>query len=343
MSNNIHTQIHKKFILAGISLVTILLIGTAGYWFIGGKQYSLLDCLYMTTITISTIGYREVIDLSGNPAGRIFTIFIALSGIGVLFYIITNFTAFVVEGELKDTFWRKKMEKMAKNFNDHYIVCGIGNVGVHIVNELFDTKRPYVLVDIDKNSIDKLSESLRGQAFIETDATHESGLLKAGIKKAKGLFAVTGDDVHNLVICLTAKQLNPDVKIVARCNETENIEKMKKVGADSIVSPSFIGGLRMASEMIRPAVVSFLDKMLRDKEKNLRIEEITVPDSFIGKPISALNLNKYQHLLLLAIKTKDDLIHNPPDDYIIKSGNILIFMCTPEERLELKEIFHSHI
>jgi len=341
MSNNIYTQIHKKFIISGVGLVAILFIGTIGYWFIGGRQYSLLDCLYMTTITISTIGYREVIDLSNNPAGRVFTIFIALSGIGILFYIITNFTAFVVEGELKDTFWRKKMEKMAKNFNDHFIVCGIGNVGMHIVNELFATKRPYVLVDIDKNSIDKLSEELRNQAFIETDVTHDSGLLKAGIKKAKGLFAVTGDDVHNLVICLTAKQLNPDVKVIARCNEIENIEKMKKAGADSVISPSFIGGLRMVSEMIRPSVVSFLDLMLRDKEKNLRIEEISVPDSFVGKPISALNLKKYHYLLLLALKTKDDLIYNPSRDYILHSGDILIFMTTPEERQELKEIFYS--
>ena len=343
MINGIHPQIYRKFILAGMALATILVIGTIGYWFIGEKQYSFLDSFYMTIITISTIGYGEIIHLSGNPTGRVFTIFIALSGIGILFYIITNFTAFVVEGELKDSFWRKKMEKMAKNFKDHYIVCGIGIVGVHIVNELYATKRPYVVVDISRNNIEKLSETLRAEVFIEDDATDNNALLKAGIEKAKGLFAVTGDDNQNLVICLTAKQLNPDVRVVAECNEIKNNQKMMKAGADSVVSPSFIGGLRMASEMIRPTVVSFLDMMLRDKDKNLRIEEILVPDSFVGKRVSALNLKEFPSVLLLAIRTKDDLIYNPSKDYIIQHENTLIFMGTPEERQKFERILYPHI
>ncbi len=341
MADHRNTHIHKRFIVAGIALVAILCIGTVGYWFIGGEHGSFLDSLYMTVITISTIGYGEVVNLSGNPGGRIFTIFIALSGIGILFYIVTNFTAFAVEGELKDSFWRRKMEKMANKIKDHYIVCGMGIVGVHIANELHATKRSYVIVDTDKSNFEKLPEELQGQAFIEGDGTDNDTLLKAGVEKAKGLFAVTGDDNQNLVICLSAKQLNPRVKVVAESNEIKNDQKMRKAGADSVVSPSLIGGLRMASEMIRPTVVSFLDRMLRDKEKNLRIEEVSVADSFVGQKISELNLRRYSSVLLLAIRAGDDLIYNPSDNYIIQHENTLIFMSTPEEREKLEDIFAS--
>ena len=328
----------KKFIFAGIALGAVLSVGTIGYWFIGDKHHSLLDSLYMTIITISTIGYGEIISLTGNPGGRLFTIFVALSGIGVLFYMLTNFTAFVVEGELKDSFWRRKMEKMAGNLEDHFIVCGAGSVGAHIVNELDATKRPYVIVDVDKSNIEKLSKALRSQIIIEDDATDNSTLLRAGIDKAIGLFAVTGDDNQNLVICLTAKQLKPDVKVVAECYEIKNIEKMKKAGADAVVSPNFIGGLRMASEMVRPTVVSFLDMMLRDKEKNWRIEEMTVPSSFAGKPISAVDLGRCHSLLLLAVRTTDGVTYNPPADFVLEEGNSLIFMSTPEDKHRLGRI-----
>jgi voltage-gated potassium channel len=156
--------------------------------------------------------------------------------------------------------------------------------------------------------------------------------LKAGIEKAKGLFAVTGDDNQNLVVSLTAKQLNPNLRVVARCNEIKNSEKMKKAGADAIVSPTAIGGLRMASEMVRPTVVSFLDIMLRDREKSLRVEELPVPDSFVGKPVSALNLKRHADALLLAVKTGEDWVYNPSENYVITAENTLVFMTTPEGR-----------
>lgn len=341
MSDNISSQIYKRFIWAGLSLISVLIIGTTGYWFIGKGQYAVLDCLYMTVITIATIGYGEIIDMSGNPSGRVFTIFIALFGIGTLTYILSNFTAFIVEGELNETFRRRKMEKIIKKFKDHYIVCGIEGVGFHIVSELYDTKRPHVIVDIDRKKIEKILEMFHERVYIEGDATDSDTLLKAGIMEAKGLFAVSGDDNQNLVISLTAKQLNPNIRVVARCHDLKNMEKMKKAGADAVVSPTFIGGLRMASEMIRPTVVSFLDIMLRDKEKNLRVEEITVPEPFVGKTVADLQLKRYPNVLLLAVRTKDDWIFNPPDDYVIKPQNALIFMSTTQERQEIERIFST--
>jgi voltage-gated potassium channel len=329
------SRVYRKFIWAGAILLAIILAGTLGYWFIGGRQYSFVDTFYMTVITITTIGFEEVINLSGNPAGRIFTVFIAISGIGIMAYIVTNLTALIVEGELTRSFRRRRMEKTAASYRGHYIVCGLGRVGCYIASELHATNRPHVLVDINKNSIEKSLVSVEDEVFIEGDATDSDTLTRAGIENAAGLFAVTEDDNRNLVVSLTAKQLNPRLRVVARCNDTKNIQRTKRAGADAVVSPTAIGGLRMASEMVRPTAVSFLDIMLRDKEKNLRVEELSVPESFAGQPVSALNLKKFPRSLLLAIKTGQDWVYNPPDNYVIDRNSTLVVMTTPEERDDL--------
>ncbi len=335
------SEFYRRLIWAGIGLVLILVMGTIGYWLIGGREHSFVDALYMTVITITTIGFQEVIDLAGNPGGRVFTIFIAVCGIGVMLYFITNLTAFVVEGEVTESFRRRKMAKKASNSKDHYVICGTGEIGFHIVSELSATRRPHVIVDVNRRSIDRVLEAFPEEVFVEGDATDNNVLLKAGILKARGVFAVTGDDHHNLIVSLTAKHLNPNVRVVARCNEMKNQERMRKAGADAVVSPSLIGGLRMASEMIRPAAVSFLDVMLRT-EGNLRVEEVAVPHSFVGKTISALNLKEYRQILLLAVKTNGDWLYNPPDDYVLQPENTLIFMATPEGRFDLEKILRTH-
>jgi voltage-gated potassium channel len=327
--------IYRRFFWAGIILIAIILIGTVGYWFIGGRQYSFVDTLYMTVITITTVGFEEVINLSANPGGRIFTMFIAISGIGIMAYIVTNIAAVIVEGDLTQSFRRRRMEKIAGSYKDHYIVCGLGRVGRYIANELHNTKRPHVVVDVNRSNVESSLESLRDEVFIEGDATDSDILLRAGIEKAAGLFAVTGDDNQNLVVSLTAKQLNPKLRVVARCNDIRNSQKMKKAGADAVVSPCAIGGLRMASEMVRPTVVSFLDTMLRDTGMNLRVEELPVPESFVGRPISALNLKRFSHVLLLAVKTMGDWVYSPSENYVIDHKNTLVFMTTPEGRDEL--------
>jgi len=332
------SSIQKRFIWASIVIAAILLIGTFGYWLIGGKQYSLLDTLYMTVITVATIGYYEIIDLANNPGGRIFTMVIAVLGIGTFAYIFTNLTALMVEGELSKSFRRRRMERTIRNSKEHYIICGIGRVGFYILEELRATRRPHVTVDMDKCSIERALETFKDGVFIEGDATDTSVLARAGIERAKGIFAVTGDDNQNLVITLTAKQLRPGIRAVARCNEIRNSERMKKAGADAVVSPNYIGGLRMISEMIRPTAVSFLDTMLRDKEVNLRVEEVSVPDSFIGKTVSSLNLKRHPNLLLLAIKTREGWIYNPADDCTFGQESTLVFMATPEMRYELEAI-----
>jgi voltage-gated potassium channel len=329
---------YKKYIWCLGLLALIIITGAVGYWYIGEGAYSFFDGVYMTVITITTIGFGEIIDLSGNVGGRVFTMFIALSGIGVLAYILTNITANVVEGELTKSFRRRRMERAARKNKGHYIVCGIGWAGLHIVNELVETKRAHIIVEIDKTNIDKYLEIMPSEIFIQGDATDNDILTKAGIEKAAGLFAVTGDDNQNLVICLTSKHLNPSVRVVAQCNEMKNLNKMNRAGADAVVSPGYISGMRMASEMIRPTVVDFLDKMLRGKDENLRVEEIGVPRSFVGKALSAINLKKYPRTLLLAVNKGGEWVYNPSrNSYIIEPENKLIIMTTPEERTDIED------
>ncbi len=330
----------KRFILPAAILIAILLIGTIGYSLIGGSGYSLLDAIYMTVITIATIGYSEVIDLSNNPGGRVFTMLIAFTGIGVLAYIMSSLTAFIVEGELSRAFRRRRMENLAQTLKDHYIVCGIGLVGSNIVKELQITKRPYIVIDIAPEKADR-NNARQFEVVIEGDATDSDILNKASVGGAKGLFAVTSDDNMNLVICLTARHLNPRLRIVSQCNELKNSDKLKHAGADAVVSPGYIGGLRMASEMVRPKVVTFLDTMLRDSKGSVRVEEVEVPVSMAGVSLKALDLKRHRDALLLAIIGSCGWIYNPDEEYRLEAGNTLIFMTSVTDRIELTRVFQA--
>ena len=333
-------DIRKKIVWAMVVFGILLIVSTATYRFIGGPQYSLLDCLYMTMITISTVGFSEVIDLSDRPFGRLFTIFLALAGIGVFTYILSNFTASIVEGEINEAFRRRKMEKAIRRMRNHYIVCGVEGVGRHIISELHATQRPFVMVDSDPSTIEEILRVFPNQIFVEGDATDNAVQIKAGIENAEGIFAATGDDNDNLVITLTAKQLNPQAKVVTRCRDLRNLQKMRTAGADDVVFTTFLGGLRMASVMFRPTVVSFLDVMLRD-DANLRVEEVPVQESLEGKALSDLQLARYPGILLLAVKRGERWLYNPRRDELIQSGDTLIFMATPEQRGNVETLFAS--
>lgn len=332
---------YKRIFWAAIALLVVLFIGSLGYWLIGGRENSVVDVLYMTFITITTIGFQEVIDMASNGGGRVFTMVIAISGIGLIAYIATNITALLIEGELTNSFRSRKMEKEASNLENHYIICGIGGLGVHIINELNSTGRSYVIIEKDEDQVKKILNTYKDAIVIRGDATEDQILIKGGIKAARGVFAVTDDDNQNLVISLTAKNLHPEVKVVSRCNEAYNASKIRKAGADNVISPNEIGGLRMASEMIRPTVVSFLDIMLRDREMNLRVEEIDIPESFPESSIKSLGLKEHPNVLILAVREKGRWIYNPPGSYIVKHNDTLIYMGSEQARHDLQKIFHT--
>ena len=327
-------RIYLSFAWASAALVVIMIVGTFGYKSIGGPSTSWLDAFYMTFITIATIGYGEVIDLANSPHGRLFTIFIGFFGIGTLTYMLSTVTAFIVEGDLNLAWRRKRMDKEIGKLVDHYVICGVGRVGSNVAHELERTQRRYVVVEDDMRQIENYLEKYPDRLYVHGDSSDDDMLLLAGIKRARGLFAVTGDDSKNLVISLTAKQLNPNVRVVARVHEVKNMEKTRKAGADAIVSPDFTGSLRIASVMVRPQVVSFLDEMMKSDD-NLRVEEIVVAPNFPEQRLGALNL-KSRDYIVLAMRDDKHWLFNPDDDQIVRPGRTLVVMATPSGRTKLE-------
>ena len=335
MNGPIIRSFYKAFAGPLAALAAAHAIGTIGYRIIGGPKYSLLDCLYMTFITIATIGYGEVVSLSDSPAGRIFTMIIGSAGIGIVYYMLAKMTMFLVAGEVNVVLRRRNMLKAISKLNSHYIVCGAGRVGSNVAHELSVTDRPYVLIDTAQSHIDAYRERYADALYLHGDASEDDILQQAGIDRAAGVFAVTGDDSKNLVITLSAKLLNANARVVARCHEVNYIEKIRKVGADAIVSPDFTGGMRIASSMIRPQVVNFLDEMLRS-DNGLRVEEVHVPTSFTGATLGELGLRNRDYVLM-AVRTEGQWQFNPQEDHPVRPGNALIVMTNPAGRKALEQ------
>jgi len=321
--------------IAALSLA-VLLVGTIGYRIVTGARASILDCLYMTVITVLTIGYGEIIDLAGNPAGRIFTMVIAFGGIAIITYALSTLTAFAAGGELRKAWEQRKMEKCIERWSGHFIIAGWSRVAAQIARELAATRRRFVLVDPVAGEHTRRIESDEPVPSVDGEPGEEEALRAAGIQHAAGLFAAADDDMVNILICMTARQMNPSLRIVAALAEPRNEAKMRKAGADAVVSAVAIGGLRMASEMIRPTVVSFLDTMLRARESRLRVEEISVPATFEGRTLAELNLGRSREWLLVALRCGADWVFNPADDTRLARDSKLIVMTTPEGREQLE-------
>lgn len=333
--------IPKKLRNIIIIIIAVIMIGTAGFKVIGGSERSVLDALYMTAITLTTVGYGDVIGLDNKPLGKLFTIIYVFIGAGTIAYLFTTLAAYIIEGELRRVFRRRKMEKRIAKMKDHYIVCGIGMVGLYVVHEMYLTKRPFIAIDHDETKLDVFKANNIEADLVVGDATENEILWKAMIEHAKGLYATTDSDNDNIVISLTARQLNPSLRIVSRCNDTKNIDKLKRAGADSVVALNFIGGLRMASEMIRPHVTSFLDMMLRDKYSPMRVEEVHVParSPFVGKPVKDIDFKTIGNIMLIsARKPSGEWVYNPYPDTICEKEMSLIIIATPEEKELLVEL-----
>lgn len=335
LSERLGRRIYRNFVWSLLGFVAILLLGTFGYAIIAGDRYTYLDALFMTFITVTTIGYEETIDLHGNAIGQIFTMFVAFSGIGLMTYLFSTVTALVLQSDLDITLRRRRMEKSIMKLRGHYIICGVGRVGCNVAAELEVTNHQYVAIDPSLETLEAIHDKKPGLFYLHGDASDDDRLLESNIAEARGVFAVTGDDSKNLMIGLTAKQLNPAVRVVTRCHDVRNIEKMRKAGADAIVSPDFTGGMRIVSAMIRPHVVSFLDEMLRSENK-LRVEEILISENFKPRPLGTLQLRSGDYVLL-AVRTHANWLFNPPKDFMLEPGFHLIAMANPQGRLQLEE------
>jgi len=331
----------QQLVIPALLLVFVFLFGTLGFFVLGEGTWSLFDCAYMTSITLTTVGYGEILPGFGTD-GRILAMVLMWAGMGVTLYAVSAITAFVVERKLSRILRERKMEKRIAALKNHFIVCGGGHTGVNVLRELTTSKRSCVYIEIKPERIEWVNNQFEGHHyFIQGDATEEEILLRAGIERAAGILAVLGEDSHNLLITVQSRYINPDAKIVARCHENNLTDKFYRAGANYVVNPSFIGGMRMASEVLRPHVVSFLDRMLRGNDPAIRVEEVTVAakSPWVGHALKELDIQRSTGLIPISIKHPEDsdFTYNPSQDEILKPESVIVIIGNPEQISHLRK------
>ncbi len=323
-------HLQKRLLWIGAAFLAMYSAGTAAFMLVEG--WSFLDALYMTTITLSTVGFGEVHPL--DTPGRLVAMALILGGTGSLAYGLSIVTAFIVEGELTDLLGKRRMEKALERLKEHVIVCGAGESGTHVMAELLSTQTPCAVVELHLAHCRHL-ERFGDTPVIEGDATDGKVLERARIQTARGLITTLPSDKDNLFVILTARELNPRLRIVTRCIAAESHAKLRRAGADAVVNANQIGGLRMASEMVRPHVVSFLDTMLRDPTQAVRVGEAQVPagSPVSGKTLAELDLHNRVGLVIIARRQGPQAAYeyNPRGSSRLVEGDVLIVCGEPAQ------------
>ena len=320
--------IRRRLLFAIVILVSTMLMGSSGYYILFEGRSSYLDCLYMTVISLTTVGYGEVLGITGNAGAQVFTMLLITFGMGIILYCISTLTAMLIEGELTGMLRRRKMENKINALSGHYIVCGGGETGFPLAVELVTSKAKVVLIENDNNVIER-ARQIKGLYHVHGDATDDKNLIAAGIERATGITICLPSDNDNLYITMTARMLNPTARIISRMTNSRLKPKLLKAGATSVVSPNAIGAIRMASEMLRPAAVEFLDNLLRSERGELRIHQVAVGSGspLVGKPILQSGLRDQFNLLLLGVRHKDgEFEYRPPSSFVIEAGMTLIVL-----------------
>lgn len=310
-------------------------VGTSGFMAI--EKWSFLDALYMTVITLGTVGFKEIHDLSDT--GKIFTMLLIVVGVSVIGYIVGSLAQIMFEGQIQRIVGRKRVEKMIDALKDHYIICGFGRIGSLICKEFKANDLPFVIVEKSSETAEKLDEE--GYLHMRGDATLDESLLKAGIKRAKGLISVVTSDTENVYITLTARGLNPDLYILARSGEEGSDIKLKRAGANKVVSPYSIGGSRMAQSILRPNVVDFIEIATGSEHMDLQMEEIAIPDhsAFVGETLVSSGFRKEIGVIIVGIKkSHGKMVFNPHSQSKIEGGDTLIVLGEPQSIAKLEDL-----
>jgi len=336
-------RIRRRIRMALGALVLVMMIGVLGFVLIGGAQHGLVDAIYMTVITLTTVGFGEIIDMAGNPTARVFTIALLLVGMGIVAYTVPMVAAFIIEGQLHHIFSRRRMQKSIAELSGHFIVCGDTEASWYVAEELLRTRRAAVVVAPTGEALADARDRLGEFLGLEGDPSNDDTLLAAGIERAAGVVFCMDNEKDNVLGVLTARRLAPSARIVASTEHAGTEVKLRTAGANAIVSPSRIGGLRMASELVRPTVVTFLDRMLRDQEASLRIEEVTVPPEtrLEGRRLDSLQFGE-AGAVLLAVRSPEtgEFTFNPSADTEIVPNMTLVVMAHADGHERLKKRFH---
>lgn len=321
----------KRTIQLAISLLLLIIIGgTLGYIYL--EDFSFIDALFMTIITISTVGFREVQPLS--DIGKMFTMGLIIFSLGSLAWVASTLARFVFDGELKNYLKTYRVDKKIMKLKNHVIIVGYGRNGEQAAIELRDHDVDFVIIDKRDNVISRIRED-NSLLYIKGDATHEDALSQAGIEHARALIATTPNDADNVFVALTARSMNPSLKVVSRASEMESVSKLKRAGATNVIMPERIGGQRMAKLVTQPDVVEFLEYILLQKSRDVSIEEISctnMSDSFVNKPISALRKEDTSGINLVGIKISGaKYVFNPDWSLTLSRGDQLFVLGSPAQ------------
>jgi voltage-gated potassium channel len=315
-------ELKKRFLLPIVLLACLTLIGTFGFMLIEG--WSFFDSIYMTIITVTTVGYREIHPLSAW--GRVFTMALSIFGVGLALFLLATWMGFVFEGRLMEVFGRRKMEKMIEKLRDHYIVCGYGRMGRVVASELLDAGVDFVVIEKDREVIAK---SEGNYLFYYGDATDDAVLKAVGIERAKKLISVLPSDADNLFVVLSARRLNPRLVIVSRAEQEGSEIKMLSAGADRVISAYTIGGRMLAHTALKPTVVDFLSLATTRTHIDLQIEELVVGSGsrMDGVSLGESGIGKELGVIVVAIKKEDGkMVFNPGSTTVVEGGDTLVVM-----------------
>jgi voltage-gated potassium channel len=318
----------RRLLISGILLLILLVLGTSGYMLI--EDAGFLDSLFMTVITITTVGYGEAVPLDAK--GRIFTIFLMLIGVGFVLYVFSKVTEDVIEGGLQKSIGRMNMKKKVARLRDHLIVCGYGRIGKVICQILKENNRPFVVIEKNPHKLAAIAE--RDHLVLEGEASDDRILKEAGIEYAKGLIAVVSSDADTVYITLSARGIRPDIFIMARSSGEEGAEtKLIRAGANKVLSPYYIGATRMAQQLVRPTVIDFIDLAVHGGELGLRLEEMLVHESssLAGKTLMDSGIRKDHDLIVVAIKRNPgEMMFNPNPGTRINVSDTLVVLGSQE-------------
>ena len=321
-------------------LVLLLTLGTSGYMVVEG--WGMLDAVYMTVITLATIGFKEVHDLTDQ--GKLFTMLMIIFGVSTLGYLVSSVAQLMFEGQIQQLIGRKKVEKKIDALKEHYIICGFGRIGSMICRELSANKVPFVVVEHNTEVLERIEDDR--YLWLKGDATLDETLIRAGIQHAKGLVSVVTSDSENVYITLTARGLNPNLHILARSGEEGTELKLKRAGANKVVSPYAIGGMRMAQSILRPSVVDFIEIATASEHLDLQMEEICIPhdSDFAGKTLISSGFRKETGVIIVGIKkSHGHMIFNPNPHDAIDEGDTLIVLGDPGSVDKLEVLVQQQI
>jgi voltage-gated potassium channel len=325
---------NRRILYAVTAVVVAILFGTVGFYLIEG--WSILDSLYVAAQTVTTVGYGDLTPATRN--GRIFSTVFMLVGVGVVLYALTTTVQTIVQSELVAAFGQRRASRRMSKLRDHFIICGAGRVGSHLVRGLLGGAETFIVIERDPQRVAELTEL--GVTVLVRDATLEESLREAGVEHARGLAACLPDDADNVYVVLTARDLNPRMHIVARAAEEQAEAKLIRAGANRVVAPTIIGGHRIAMALMKPAVDDFLGSITAN-ELGLVFEqlEISVSSALVGQKLSETNIRSELDIVVVSIRRSDGKrLFNPSGDATIQSGDMLITIGHAESLMKLKAL-----